>query len=459
MAEKKEVLLDPVGNIIEDKARQNKVIHIDFADNKNEIRALNGLNNGPGSVVGKPDKDLIAWWEVLNVPMTRLHDTVYGGNPDTVDIHCIFPDFSADPDDPANYHFARTDKYIKAIVELGVQIVYRLGESIDHSVEKCYIDPPADFVQWAKICIGIIRHYNDGWAEGYQYGITHWEVWCEPDGPGTWSGTFEQYCELYDTAAKAIKEYDATLKVGGPSGLNAPAMQKSFLDFCRSNETPLDFFSTHGYARSALTLKKKVEQAHNHLEEYGFDNTECHFNEWHYFPGEWSRLNDPFYSKKLFEHANGSAGAAFITSFLIMIQDTAITMANYFTGDRNGFGLFDMFGVPHKTYYAFKAFAWLLEMKTRIGCDVLDYQVEALAGSNNAGLAILLLSNFDDKENEAFSIQLQNEPFRGPVSYEIYVVDDDHNLDQVSRYRISTDDKSFTVACPAPSIRLIKLFW
>jgi hypothetical protein len=100
----------------------------------------------------------------LGFPLTRLHDCPYMA-PETVDVHAIFPLFDADPADPKNYRFAMTDDYIQSILDCGSQIVYRLGESIEHTTRRKYhIHPPRDFAKWAAICVNIIRHYNDGWA-------------------------------------------------------------------------------------------------------------------------------------------------------------------------------------------------------------------------------------------------------------------------------------------------------
>lgn len=67
----------------------------------------------------------------------------------------------------------------------------------------------------------VIRHYNEGWADGYHYGIKYWEIWNEPDNgdPGhnqMWMGTAEQFYELYDVAAKHLKAcFGDSIKVGG----------------------------------------------------------------------------------------------------------------------------------------------------------------------------------------------------------------------------------------------------
>ena len=42
-----------------------------------------------------------------------------------------------------------------------------------------------------------------------------WEVWNEPD-IGYWSGSFEEYCKLYDYAVDAVKRACPDCTVGGP---------------------------------------------------------------------------------------------------------------------------------------------------------------------------------------------------------------------------------------------------
>ena len=41
--------------------------------------------------------------------------------------------------------------------------------------------PPKDPEKWARICEHIIRHYTEGWADGYHYNIRYWEIWNEPE--------------------------------------------------------------------------------------------------------------------------------------------------------------------------------------------------------------------------------------------------------------------------------------
>jgi hypothetical protein len=40
--------------------------------------------------------------------------------------------------------------------------------------------PPRDHDHWADICINIIRHYNEGWANGFHLNLDYWHIWEEP---------------------------------------------------------------------------------------------------------------------------------------------------------------------------------------------------------------------------------------------------------------------------------------
>ncbi len=156
-------------------------------------------------------------WRELKVPITRLHDCEWP-LPDVVDMHAVFPRPDADPQDPASYQFQLTDAYLQAIVDSGAEIVYRFGESIEHSAHKQYVHPPADCDRWSAACLGIIRHYNEGWADGFHHNIRYWEIWNEPENrPSMWSGSDDDYYRLYGTAAKAIKSQFPDLQVGGPA--------------------------------------------------------------------------------------------------------------------------------------------------------------------------------------------------------------------------------------------------
>ena len=114
----------------------------------------------------------------------RPHDaalsSTYGG-PHCIDISGIFSNFDADVNSPESYDFTITDKYIESVYTGGAQMFFRLGQSIENAAKKYNVYPPKDYRKWAQICEHIILHYNEGWTDGYHYGIKYWEIWNEAD--------------------------------------------------------------------------------------------------------------------------------------------------------------------------------------------------------------------------------------------------------------------------------------
>ena len=154
-------------------------VTVDFTCDVGAMKPLHGVNNSPNRLKGA-----LPEFAVAGIPYARLHDTCgpFGGA-HYVDVPNVFPDFDADENDPKSYDFAFTDAYLKPIVASGCKPFYRLGVTIENSAGlKAYnVYPPKDFAKWARICEHIIRHYNEGWAKGFRWGIEYWEIWNEPE--------------------------------------------------------------------------------------------------------------------------------------------------------------------------------------------------------------------------------------------------------------------------------------
>ena len=155
-------------------------IRIDWNEPVGKIKPMHAVNNG----VAKGRMNNFEDYKAAGFPYMRNHDASYCeeyGSEHCVDISAVFPDFDADPDDPASYEFAETDAYLGRNVEAGTKIFYRLGQRIEHTVKKYNVNPPKDFQKWAVICEHIIRHYTEGWADGFHWDMPYWEIWNEPD--------------------------------------------------------------------------------------------------------------------------------------------------------------------------------------------------------------------------------------------------------------------------------------
>ena len=113
------------------------------------------------------------------------------------------------------------------------------------------IVPPADEEAWKKYIQAFIRFLLNRYGKE-EVRTWYFEVWNEPDLPVVfWNGSRDEYFRLYAVTAQAIKEVDGLLRVGGPA-TSGSKWVKSFLRYCRENQAPVDFVSTHQYAGDPL---------------------------------------------------------------------------------------------------------------------------------------------------------------------------------------------------------------
>lgn len=446
------------------------IVTVDFSRTNGLIRPLHGVNLGPLCYRGTVD--LSAYHRELGIPLTRLHDVVWV-NADAVDVSTIFRDFRNDPADAASYDFRTTDDYLRAITNVGSRIVYRLGESIEHTPRKYRVHPPPDPQKWAAICIGIIRHYREGWAGGFNAGVAYWEIWNEPDiGPAMWTGTEEEFLRLYEITARAIKARFPEVKVGGP-GLGGTGEFKdgafvptrfltNFLARCRLRDVPLDFLSWHRYGADPWDLPRRAQAMRAVLDAHGFAKTESHLNEWNYLPhDDWRPMlkdGQGTAREKWFEEMGGPAGAAFATAGLLLLQDAPVDAANFYTGEIQGFGLFSINGVPKKSFYGFKAFRQLLDTPLSVAATTDEAGAVAVSAGVNAARsdAAVLVSRLTPGAGP-LTLTLHRLPWHGATRCEVFVVDATHNFEPVRRERLEGPEPTLALAETAPAVWLVKL--
>lgn len=440
-------------------------LSIHFAETNTPFRPLHGINKGP-QVAGGLFTVTHAQRD-LGIPFTRLHDC-HWPNPDVVDIHAVFPDPKADPANPASYDFNLTDDYIAALRDTGAKIIYRLGESIEHTKVKRFVHPPADMERWAEVCLGIIRHYNEGWANGFRHDIQYWEIWNEPENrPVMWSGSDEQFFQLYKIAASKIKSAFPKAKVGGPGfgyygqfqgGRFEPsAFLAGFLTMCREEKIPLDFLSWHCYTANPSELGERARAIRALLDTNGFQRAESHLNEWNYLPGNsWkpiSKNSEPAAREAFYREMAGPAGAAFITTALLELQDAPVDICNLFHGEVGGFGLFSENGVPLHNYYALLACQSLFQAGRRVAVTGAVSGRLAVQAGLSEGHAQVLLSNYSENRSSC-SISLKGLPWGNKASYVIQRLDAEHRWKPAETGAVTEE---LALMLPRSSVALIQL--
>ena len=410
-------------------------LYFDLTSTCGAIKPVNAVNNGPlaESVRGLSN---FATYKALNIPYARNHDasffTGYGGE-HTVDVHRIFKNFDADENDPASYVFGPTDRYVKNTHAAGTKTFYRLGASIEHGY-KYGTYPPKDFKKWARICEHIIRHYTEGWADGFTYDIEYWEIWNEAecrnaDGSNPcWQGTEAEFVEFFCTVLAHLKEAFPHLKIGGPAFATVAKnpFKLALLTAVKERGIPFDFYSYHEYITEPDAIMRSSTHVAAMLEEVGFSDIEIHYNEWNYvraWIGE-----DYLYSRKM---AKRLKGASLIAGAFATALASPLTMMMYYDARPGSFcGLFhtDTFECL-KPYYAFYLFTELQKLGGYVKADYKKDDLYACAATDGTNSAILLTHYNDDDSTKntvaKIRIAAAKTPKMRKVSY--YLLDETHD--------------------------------
>ena len=141
-----------------------------------------------------------------------------------------------DPSDPRNYVFEPTDHVLSLSQNIGMKIFYRMGTSIEHTGKWGFnTRNPADHARYAESLAGIVRHYTQGWANGFKWDIANWEIYNEPNIRACWRGTKAEFIDLYVTCLKRLKSEFPQLNFGGPAFAGCPTdYMKELLAACRA---------------------------------------------------------------------------------------------------------------------------------------------------------------------------------------------------------------------------------
>lgn len=379
---------------------------------RQSVKLLHGVNCGPLSFGCLIDETRA--FRDARFPLIRFHD-INWPHAREVDYYTIFPNFDADAEDPANYDFCSTDEYIRQCLNTGAELVFRLGVGIEHASIKYHIHPPKDYDQLAKIFLGIVRHYTEGWADGFVCSeIKYWEIWNEPDlitgfGSGlpspTWSGTVEEFCKLYETVSVCLKNHNPNLRIGGPALANLESsFSQEILTYIVSHKLPLDFCSWHCYSSGLVSPVRRARWLREFLDNAGYTHTLSILDEWDYtVPGCGTSVifgdADARLRRDAFIKTMSEVGAAYVAAFLMTMQQEAVDEAAFFCADPcNLFSMFDHYGVPQKNYFAFRQFSDVAQRST-----ITSLQIpEDLTGlfymkTEDSGGQSLLVSNFSER--------------------------------------------------------------
>ena len=165
-------------------------------------------------------------------------------------------------DGSVGYNWYHIDRIYDFLLSIGMKPFVELG-----SMPKCIasgsktmfwyemnVTPPAKMEEWYELIRNFTLHITD------RYGIEevstwYFEVWNEPNLECFWTGTKQDYFDLYENAAKAVKSVCENYKVGGPATAVAEWVG-DLIEYCETKEIPLDFITTHVYPQDEYCLYK-----------------------------------------------------------------------------------------------------------------------------------------------------------------------------------------------------------
>jgi xylan 1,4-beta-xylosidase len=180
-----------------------------------------------------------------------------------VRFHAIFHDEAGVYDEDAAgkpiYNFSYVDQIYDGLLQAGVRPFVELSfmpkklaaaEKYQDFWYKPNVSPPKDYKKWGELVRQFAKHLVD------RYGIDevsqwYFEVWNEPN-IDFWAGAPKEqtYYQLYDAAARAVKDVSPRLRIGGPATAQA-AWADRFIQHAVNENVPVDFVSTHVYGNDS----------------------------------------------------------------------------------------------------------------------------------------------------------------------------------------------------------------
>ncbi len=265
------------------------------------------------------------------------------------------------------------------------------------------VTPPHSYEKWEQLIKVLTEHFTERYG-AEEVASWYFEVWNEPNLDGFWTGSQADYFKLYAHAARAIKSVNTKYKVGGPATAGA-AWIPEMINYCVTNNVPLDFVSTHSYgvnqgfldefgstgtvlskdewAVSSDVLKNRQEIAASAL-----PNLELHYTEWSssYTPAD--PTHDSYHQAAYILQKIKQVGNAAQSMSYWVFTDIFEEAGPRFEAFHGGFGLMNTQGIKKPGYFAYQFLNRLAVT------ELISNDKQTFATTDNKGNVQLLLWDF-----------------------------------------------------------------
>jgi xylan 1,4-beta-xylosidase len=342
---------------------------------------------------------------------------------DYVRFHAIFHDevgaYDEDSQGHPVYNFSYVDQIydglladgVKPFVELSFMPQKLAAHSLLHVFwYKPNISPPKDWGKWDDLITTFTKHLID------RYGIDevarwYFEVWNEPN-LDFWGGEPKQasYWELYDHTARAIKNVNPRLRVGGPATAQA-AWVDAFIKHCSENKIPMDFVSTHVYGNDRAQdvfgtnediprdkmVCRAVDKVHQQIEASGVPNLPLIWSEFNASYKNEPEVTDSTYMgpwlADTIRQCDGLVSSMSYWTFSDVFEEEGVVKTPFY----GGFGLIAEYEIPKPAYNAFKLLHKLGGQRLALDSD------SALLTRRDDGTLVLAIWNYAPPGETGFS--------------------------------------------------------
>lgn len=279
----------------------------------------------------------------------------------SVRFHGLFNDeMGVCPTNVKNLNFLYVDMVFDAMLARGVRPFVELsfmpaGLASGKNTMLWYkgnVSPPVQMEDWGELVVALASHCVDRYGRDE---VCRWkfEVWNEPNIV-FWSGTKEQYFELYRRSAQALKSVNEGLQIGGPATAEVGWIPE-FLDFCATEKIPIDFVSTHIYPDDPQkivfgskdlypyedVIPKAIEQVNHQIKASRLPHLPLYLTEW--------GSQNPAFIAHTIKQCVGMTTLMSYWTFSNVYEELGVPKKFF----NNGFGMIGLRGVPRPSFNTF----------------------------------------------------------------------------------------------------------
>ena len=233
---------------------------------------------------------------------------------------------------------------------------------------KGNITLPSSYEKWYLLVRNFILHLTERYGEEE---VKQWffEVWNEPNHPGFFTGTREDYFRLYAYTAKAVKEVNEAYRVGGPATAGSVWIQE-LIDYCDKNALPLDFITSHDYGcqsgfdefgtrlqkmdEDPEYIVKRIRNVHELVRSSSRPELPIYYTEWSSSYSSRDNVHDSYiqapYILYNLKRLEGYVQAMSYWTFTDVFEEAGPSPAPF----HGGFGLLNEQGIRKPAFYAYE---------------------------------------------------------------------------------------------------------